>query len=318
MGNHPFNVIVVLFWFATMGWLVVAKIVPPMRVGEPPNYSSIVQESRDQPPVCWSVRLRDRTIGWAVGKLERRSDGITSLESRVYLGDFSWEDMIPGWLAGVLQPVFTDLGQPDIYKRSRFDLDPLGRLVGFESGVRVAGLIDAIKVQGVVEGTNMKLSIQSGDFREKMERYLPPNALMTDELSPQSRMPGLRVGQSWTVPMYSPFRAPNDPLEVLQAVVEREDVVTWGGQQRVCRVIVYRPDAGSGMSNNEPRGRVWVREDGLVLRQEVTVLRSHLQFVRMTDEKAVELVATLGDDWTRNMSRQTARRLLRQFDAASP
>ncbi len=131
--------------------------------------------------------------------------------------------------------MFTDLGQPDIYKRSRFDLDPLGRLVGFESGVRVAGLIDAIKVQGVVEGTNLKLSIQSGDFREKMERYLPPNALMTDELSPQSRLPGLRVGQSWTVPMYSPFRAPNDPLEVLQAVVEREDNITWNGEQKMPR-----------------------------------------------------------------------------------
>ena len=38
MGNHPFNVIVVLFWLATMSWLIVAKVLPPMRVGEPPSY----------------------------------------------------------------------------------------------------------------------------------------------------------------------------------------------------------------------------------------------------------------------------------------
>jgi hypothetical protein len=164
----------------------------------------------------------------------------------------------------------------------------------------------------------MKLSIQSGEFRDKLERYLPPNALMTDELSPQSLMPGLRVGQSWTVPMYSPFRAPSDPIEVLQALVEREDNITWGGQRAKCRVIVYRPDAGSGLSNSEPRGRVWVRDDGLVLRQEVTVLRSHMQFLRLSDEAAGEIMAELGEDWNRGMSHQTARRLMRQLDAAAP
>jgi hypothetical protein len=57
MGNHSFNVIVVLFWFATMSWLVAAKIVPPLRVGEPPDYASILQESTHQPPVCWSIHL---------------------------------------------------------------------------------------------------------------------------------------------------------------------------------------------------------------------------------------------------------------------
>ena len=318
MGNHPFNVIVILFWFATMGWLVVAKIVPPMRVGEPPNYSSIIEQAHDHRPVCWSVRLHDRTVGWGAGKIERRNDGITSLESRIYLGDFSWDEMIPAWLAGVLKPVFDDLGQPDLYKKSRLDLDPLGRLVGFESSVRIAGLIDAIKVQGQIEGTSMKLSIQSGEFRDKIERYLPPNALMTDELSPQSLMPGLRVGQKWTVPMYSPFRAPSDPIEILQAAVEREDYITWGGRRVRSRVIVYRPDAGSGLTNNEPRGRVWVGDDGLVLRQEVTILRSHLQFVRLSDDEASELVAALGEDWNRNVSHQTARRVMRQLDTLSP
>jgi hypothetical protein len=318
MGNHPFNVIVILFWFATMGWLVVAKILPPMRVGEPPNYASILQQSTEPRTVCWRVRLQDRTIGWAAGKVVRRKDGITSLESRVYLGDFAWEDLIPGWLAGVLRPVFNDLGELDIDKKSRLDIDPLGRLVGFESRVRVAGLVDAIKVQGQIEGSILKLSVQSGEFRDKIDRYLPPNALMTDELSPQALMPGLRVGQTWTVPMYSPFRAPSEPIEILQAVVEREDKITWAGKTVNSRLIVYRPDAGSGLAGNEPRGRVWVRDDGVVLRQEVAVLRSHLQFIRLSDEQAENIALALGEDWSGNLPRQLARRLLRQLDAVSP
>ena len=50
MGNLQFNVVVVLFWCTTMGWLVVAKILPPLRVGEPPNYASILQETSDEVP----------------------------------------------------------------------------------------------------------------------------------------------------------------------------------------------------------------------------------------------------------------------------
>lgn len=317
MGNHPFNAIVILFWFATMGWLVAAKIVPPLRVGEPPNYASILRQTTEPRTVCWSVRLQDRTIGWAASGVVRRKDGITSLESRVYLRDFPWEELIPSWLAGVLKPVFSDLSDLDVDKKSRLDFDPLGRLVGFESRVRLANLVDAIKVQGQVEGSNLKLSVKSGDFHEKMERYLPPNALMTDELSPLTLMPGLRVGQTWTVPMHSPFRAPNNPIEILQAVVEREDKITWAGQSVNSRLIVYRPDAGSGLSGGATRGRVWVRDDGLVLRQEVAVFRSHLQFVRLSDQQAENIALELGQEWSWNLSGELARQVLRQLKAES-
>ena len=93
MGNLHFNVVVVLFWCATMGWLVVAKIVPPLRVGEPPNYATILNEADDKTPVCWSIHLQNEAIGWAANKMVRRSDGITDLYSRVYLGELPWEEL---------------------------------------------------------------------------------------------------------------------------------------------------------------------------------------------------------------------------------
>lgn len=321
MGNHQFNVIVVLFWCATMTWLVVGKILPPLRIGEPPNYASILDEPEDAAPVCWSIRLQDRTIGWAANKTVRRPDGITDLYSRVYLGEFPWEHLAPSWLTSVLKGVFDhfgDLDELDVDKKTRLVIDPLGRLVEFESLVRIAHLADAIKVQGQIEGSTLKLSVQSGDLPYKMERYLPPNALTGDEISPQVRMPGLRVGQTWTVPLYSPFRAPNSPLEILHAVVEREDHLTWGGQSVPCRVIVYRGDPGASLADDEARGRVWVNLDGMVLRQEVALLTSHLHFIRLPAGEAKGLWKALGEDCSCTLSSGQAKRLLRQVRVASP
>lgn len=297
MGNHPFNVIVVLFWLATMSWLVVVKVLPPLRVGEPPSYSSILQQSGEQPPVCWSIRLHDKSIGWAASKTVRRKDGITELYSRVYLADLPLEDLAPGWLGSVLKPALRNFGPLDVDKKSRLVIDPLGRLVGFVSRVRIGDVPDVIKVQGQIEGSTLTMVVQSGEISYTIERDLPPNALIADELSPQARMPGLRVGQTWTVPLYSPFRPLNNPIEILQASVEREDRITWDDRQVNSRIIVYRSDPGSGLIGNEARGKIWVRDDGLVLRQEVGIFRSHLHFVRLTDGQADEIATALGDDW---------------------
>jgi hypothetical protein len=318
MGTRSFNLIVILFWLATMSWLVAAKVLPPLRVGEPPNYVSIIEQSQEQAPVCWSIHLQDRKVGWAAIRIIHRADGITDLYSRVYLGELPWDEMAPGWLGAVLKPVFDDLGALDFDKCSRLVIDPLGRPVAFELRVRMGNLPDAIKVLGQIEGSTLALSVQSGELTHKMACYLPTGAVMTDELSPQVLLPGLRVGQSWTVPLYSPFRAPGNPLEVLQAIVEREDKIMWDGHSENSRVVVYRGDSGSGLTGNETRGRIWVRDDGLVLRQEVAILNSRVQFVRLNDDRAKNIWQALGDEWNSRLPPATARRLLRELDDDTP
>jgi len=311
MGNFQSNVIVVLFWCATMTWLVVAKIVPTMRVGEPPSYASILKAGSDDPPVCWQIQLNDKTIGWAANKMVRRKDGITDLYSRVYLAKLPWEELAPGLLSSVLRPVMVNLGPMDVDKKTRLVIDPLGRLVEFESRVRLGNLDNAIKVQGQVDGGTLKLTAQSGELPYKFEKHLPANSLMNEELSPQVRMPGLRVGQAWTVPLYSPFRAANSPLEILQAVVERQERLTWGGEPLPCHVIVYRGDAGSP-SGAEVRGRMWVDPEGLVLRQEASILGSHMHFIRLGNEVAATVSEALGDDWTADLPARIGKQMLNQ------
>ena len=310
MGNPAFNVVVVLFWLATMSWLVIAKIVPPLRVGEPPDYASIIEGTDDETPNCWTIRMDGRTVGWAANKLVRRPEGITELYSRVYLGHLPINELAPSWLSSVLKPVFPNLERLDVDKQSWFVIDPLGRLAEFESRVRLADIPDAIRVQGQVENSKLKLIVKSGDVGATFYQPLTPNSPMNDELSPQARMPNLRVGQKWTVPLYSPFRSPHSPMEILQASVESKTTLTWAGEPTAVHLVVYRGDAGSGPSSGQTRGRMWVRDDGLVLRQEVGVFKSPVQFERLPDDDARQLWQSLPDDWRKSLPRELGEQLL--------
>ncbi len=316
MGNPAFNVIVVLFWLATMGWLVAAKILPPLRVGEPPNYTSISAESDKDLPACWAIRMRGRTVGWAANWHVRRPDGISEFYSRVYLAELPLDELAPGWLTTVLKPVFSDLDLMEVDKQSWIIVDPLGRLSDFESRIRLAGIPDAIRLQGTVDGSRLKLLVRSGDVSATLYQPLAANSLMNDELSPQSRMPNLRVGQTWTVPLYTPFRSPHSPMDVLQATVEAEEGIRWDGTRTPVLLVVYRGDPGSGRGSSAVRGRMWVDEGGLVLRQEVAMFRSPIQFERVPDRLATELRAKLPENWRQPMAGGTGRMLLDDLQAA--
>lgn len=317
MGNPAFNLIVVLFWLTTMSWLLIAKIVPPLRVGDPPSYNSIVDQSQNEEPACWSIRMHGRTVGWAANRMVRRPEGISEFYSRVYLGELPLDELAPGWLTAVLKPAFPDLQLLDVDKQSWFIVDPLGRLSDFDSRVRLAGIPDAIRVQGTVEGSKLKLIVRSGDISATIYRPLTPNSLMSDELSPQARMPNLRLGQTWTVPLYSPFRAPHSPMEILQAVVEKEDLMVWHGKPVLTRIVVYRGDSGGGRGSDTMRGRMWVREDGVVLRQEVTIFKSPIQFERIPDDQAAGLRESLPADWRYALPVGLGKKLLEELRTAA-
>ncbi len=315
MGSKPFNVIVVLFWLATMSWLVSDKVLPLLRVGEPPSYRSILANEHDQPPVCWSILWNDHLMGWAASQVTDRPDGMNEMHSRVYIGELPLDEIAPGLLGFLVRPLLDQIGSHDLDARSRLEVDPLGRLVGFESKIRLAKLRDAIKMQGRIEGAQLKLHVQSGEWLYKTERYLPSNALVGDALSPQARLPELRVGQTWTMPVYNAFRPYNSPIEILQARVERNEPLVWNGRSISAQVVVYRADSGSALvAAREARGKLWVDPDeGTVLKQEVTVFSSRLQFVRLPRSHAQIFVAALGEDWGVDLPREREAQLLREL-----
>lgn len=294
MGHRSFNAIVVLFWFSTMTWLVVAKVLPPLNVGEPPSYSSIyaVEPDSAPQPICWEMLWNDRPLGWAVNRISRTESGVTEVRSIVHFSRVPVDEMTPAWIRPLLRRAVRPMGRLKMDVDSMIEISPLGRLTSFRSSLRASGVPEAMVVRGRVKDSSLKITVETGSMRQELpERFLPHDALVGDELSPQGRMPGLRVGQTWTVPVYSPLRPSTTPVEILQAKVEGYETLLVGEEPRTFLSVVYRADSGSILGGGRPpRSKLWVAGDGTVMKQVTNVFGSNLTFVRASDARAEEIV----------------------------
>jgi len=284
MCSRWYNVAVILLWLSAMGWLVVDKVLPPLCIGEPPSYREILDAQQQEPAVGWEMFFDGRPLGWARSSLSRLDDGTTEIHSRVHFNELPLQQLAPAWLRALID-------QPDapleMDAENTMTVDPLGRLSSFRSFLRLDPLEDAIKLQGIIDGNQLKLSVSLGGPPYPTKVYLPADALLGDALSPQTQLPGLHAGQTWTVPVYSPLRPPNRPLEILQATVEGSELIQWNDGREPAWLVVYRSDRGFGLgSDSTPRGRLWVRHDGTVLKQQVMLFNSTLTFVRLPNQQA--------------------------------
>jgi len=307
MYSRWFSAVIVLFWAATMGWLFQQKILPPLVVGDPPTYRDIIADRQAvEQPAGWTIYLDNQPLGWTTSHPRLLDNGVTDFHSRVHLTRLPLEEVTPAWMKSLLRMVDREgsLGElaMNVDVEGNLEVDPLGRPIGFNStalfgengasrddrGDLLPGQLDTrfkISIQGVMEGRQLKLKVRSGEFVYNTAAYLSPDALMSDALTPQARLPNLRVGQSWTVPIYSPLRPPNSPLEMLHAKVERRELIVW--QERVAPVylIVFRSDPGSELTNNrEARAKAWVDLKGNVLKQELMLSAARLTFERLPDD----------------------------------
>lgn len=285
MMSRWFNVVVGLFWLTTMGWLVLAKVVPSLLVGEPPSYRTIFAGA-DQTPeaatVGWQIFWDDQPVGTAASTSRRNLDGVLQIESLVDLRQVPLDKLSPfrlGSLVNMFQGVPRDL---DMSVETLFEIDPLGRLGSFESLLKVGTLPEAVRLRGVVEDNQLQLNLSSGGFHYSTRTYLPADSVVSDSMSPHANLPGLRLHQRWTVPVYSPFHPPNRPLEVLHAEVARREPIVWDGKLVNAWLVVYHDDEHArDAQDDSPRGMVWVHPDGRVLRQDAEMMNGWLRFERM-------------------------------------
>lgn len=117
-------------------------------------------------------------------------------------------------------------------------------------------------LRGTCEGvvTDGKLVLHpwlDGKRQEPIELQLPPNAQISQAMSPLLALPRLRKGMRWAVTVVDPFTLA--PAKVTLEVLRRE-VLEWQGQ----RVDTYVVKIDSGMWM---RALAWVSLDGEVLKQ---------------------------------------------------
>lgn len=281
MTSFGYNATIVFFWLVSMSWLVWTKVLPPLVLGTPPTYASIV-EATSADPIQWNMFWNGEPVGLAHSEMvENTLDSTTQFWCWVEFRDLPLAELNPlkiNFLNKLLER-----GQPRVSMdaESRVEIDSLGRLLAFESKVEGGPLVEPVQVLGTSEDGKLRLLIRSGDFSYRTEMYLPPDRIMGDAFSPQARLPGLRLGQSWSEPVYNAFSPPTAPMELLQANVEREDFLLWNGQIDRTLLVVYRAESGAkSAAEGDIRGRAWVRRDGLVLQQEARLAGSTLRFVR--------------------------------------
>ena len=296
MNSTWYSVAVVLLWLATMSWLVTQKVLPALLVGEPPTYRTIVQAQQEEPLVGWKMSWNDRPVGWALSDTTVLLNGMTKIRSLVRFDDLRLAEVAPALMGFFALPEGTPDVSLQLEAKSEFIFDPLDRLSQFTSSVGFPGMDDVFKVRGALDGTELELSVHTGELTVQKEVVLPQKALLSDALSPQAQLPGLREGQTWNVEIPSPFRPSNNPVEILQATVEGIKPMLWEGRTVHAWLVVYRNDPGAGSASTQsPRVRLWVREDGTVLKQEANLLGSTVTFVRLSAEAAAARAHSVGD-----------------------
>ena len=185
--------------------------------------------------------------------------------------------------------------------RSILTIDPLGRLVRFDSAVKLDPFNETIELKGVVEegreaatGGAAGKQADSGPqgdpvaFRRPVERHpFSPDAAAGPAAESDLDRAGLQ-------PVHAGAAVADHPA----TVERRTEPYTWNGTTQDVWYVAYRDDAGMRHGRRaSARGEVWVRPDGMVLQQKVMLFNAPLLFVRMTDDEAKKLVERAGPHW---------------------
>lgn len=298
MHSRWYNAAVIVAWLVTMYWLMNEKVLPPLRYGEPPSYREVIEAQSQDPVVGWQVTWKGSPLGWALTNTKLQSTGLTEIHGRVHFNNFPVRALMPTWLQPFVGITKKSSPQFSLDAGSMMLIDTFGRLMRFDSAISMPPLLDEINVRGAMEGGDLQLVIRSGGQSFSHEISLPPKALVSDSLSPQTRLPGLHIGQRWSVPVLNPIWPSKSPMEIISATVESSDVIMWDGEPQRTLVVVYRRDTGTASKGNRNvQGRLWVRGDGVVLRQEAMLFDSSIVFVRMNDKDTKEFVEKAGSEW---------------------
>jgi len=293
MFGRIFNGLVVVFWMIAMTWLLAEKVIPPMLGGDPPDYQSVLAPAaKENLPDAWKLRWKARTVGFAASRVEARPNGELDRLSYVEFEDLPLEAILSemlGPVAAIVKPLIQnnrglDL---DMVVASRMTFDADRRLARFETNIDLSDFRDFLRLEGTVQEDgklDIVAQLSRGSFGSgqtfKHSVQLPPEALVEGSLSPRPELKGLYIGQTWTIPVFRSF-PPNSPIQILQAEVEKHEIIMWGSDEVETKLVVYRAEAGSGVqATREPISREWVRADGEVLRQQVRFSGLELTFER--------------------------------------
>lgn len=259
---------IVLFWLVSTSWLIVREIAPRFRTGQPPAFFTDVTDEVGGTTIGWTIYHKGERVGAGDSKVERRSDRTFVLASRLLFEKFD-----------VLFVRITKIA-------GHYRIDKDGNLKELATEVKI--VLAGAEVKGQVKGVVRDGMLTPRIYIDGMEADLGPfqpqpvkvaahgNVLNTMHLL--NKIPGLRPGQAWEVPLLDPLGAilPGRKMAVstLLAEVHTADL-DWQGKPVPCFRIDY------GEVGKKVTAHTWVRRsDGLVLQQEAKQDEMDLVLVR--------------------------------------
>ena len=138
MYSWQFGTAVVLLWLATMTWLVTEKVLPPLLVGEPPNYSRIIESQEHASPTGWHILVNHRCVGWSLSDTQRQPSGLVEFRDRVHFDIVPLEESTVTWARTFSKLLAHPIGKLRMDSRSVLTIDPLGALAGVRFGRSLA------------------------------------------------------------------------------------------------------------------------------------------------------------------------------------
>jgi|GEM_PF-1611040 len=283
MSNRLFISAVLLLWFSSMTWLVVDKILPSFYGGKPPATSGL-EAGRT---VAWRVKWSGRPVGWAASLRLPGISNTTELRNRVLLKDVPLLDLAPTWM----RTIVGDFGNMKFDTQTLIELDALGNFASFRSRVAVNDIPSVFRISGRMQDSQLEFKVRSGSLTYTTQAYIPNQAALSEALFPDARLPYMYVGRHWQKEVFSPFKSPGTPVELVEAEVVAMESLQYGDALVRALRIEYRSLPGPGIPEaNRLQAVTWVEaKSGLVLRQDVFIANSKLRFERLSEEVASQL-----------------------------
>lgn len=304
MKKLPYQAFVIVAWLAAMTWLVWFKVLPAFVGGDAPGYEDELVESGIDADSCWKIHWNDEPVGYAVSRPINLPGDKTELRSVVDLRDLPVREMsqqLLGPLAGVMP--FGEDARIDLTIANRMQFQNQSDVQSFDTSVSMTAMPRLIRIHGERVEKNQieltaKLAATPGEatelVREKIQ--IPPGEALGNGLAPRSRMRDLTIGQSWTIPVYRPF-PPNSPVEIMQARVERYELIHSRGEAINAMRVAYRNQAGTGIgAAREPVAILWVNDDGDVVQQVISISGLAFKFSLASDDEKERQTRQLDDE----------------------
>lgn len=300
METAHFKVFVLVFWLASMTWLLMTKMLPLSL--EPPQGDGqyFASPQVDSASGRWLISAQGDDVGWTEMRARRLDDGTIEVSSELQLEHLRLEDVAKeifrGWSALLKYVQWPEArGEFSLQAATQILLATDGALQRWEMNVGLLDASDRIRIVGEREGDQMHVRIclvppksdhptatpTSTEVLFHTRIDLPREALTVDSFAPQPRLCNLRVGDRWRFQSYQAF-PPSSAPHIVEANVERTELLVWDSDIQSTFVVQFRDVSGNRPTVAEGAySTLWVLSDGTVVKQLTRFATLELGFQRV-------------------------------------